>query len=127
MSRTHEIVRRCLAVASVLVCSCAATEASTQAPPSLRINVATQAYGSGWNFAFVVRVDDDADRPIAQNGSVVIDPIAPGEHTVTLVTHYPNTLFGCRVTAGLAQMPTVTVTVARTGVSEVSYSVVCIP
>jgi hypothetical protein len=117
----------CLAAGSVLACGRAATEPSALAPASLRINVTTQVYGAGWSFAFVVRVDGGVDRPISENGSLVIDPIAAGVHTVTLVTHYPNSFFGCLVTVGGIRRTTVMVTAPATGTVQVGYNVVCIP
>jgi len=112
----------CLAAGSVLACGRTATEPSALTPASLRISVTTQVYGGGWSFAFVVRVDGGADRPISENGSLVIDPIAAGVHTVTLVTHYPWIGFsGCRGPS------TLRVTIPAGGTGLVNFGVVCSP
>jgi hypothetical protein len=128
MKRLTCAVLGCLAAGSVLACGRAATEPSALAPTSLRISVTTQAYGGGWSFAFVVRVDGGADRPIPENGSLVIDPIAAGVHTVTLVTNYPWIGFaGCRISMSQVSPVTVSVTIPASGMGRVNFGVVCSP
>jgi hypothetical protein len=75
-----------------------------------------------------VGVDGPADRPIAATGYLVINPVATGEHTVTLVTNYPPVGFaGCFVTVNQVQTTAVTVTVPAGGMGRINYDVVCIP
>lgn len=126
MKKLTWVVLGYLAAGSVVACS--PTEPSAQGPASLQISVTTQVYGGGWSFAFVVRVDGGADRPIPENGSLVIDPVAAGEHTVTLVTNYPWIGFsGCRVNASQFSSTTVGATIPTGGMGQVHFGVVCSP
>ena len=117
-----------LAAGSVLACGRGATEPSAPGPAALQISVTTQVYGCCWSFDFVVRVDGGADRPISENGNLVIDPIAAGGHTVTLVTNYPWVGFsGCRVGGRQVGTATVSVTVPAGRIGRVNFDVFCSP
>ena len=97
-------------------------------PESLLISVTTRTAGTGWHLAFQVRVDDTGDRPIAAIGYLVVNPIATGEHTVTLVPNYPATgIAGCRVSVNQVPTARVSVTVPQGGFGRVDFHVVCIP
>jgi hypothetical protein len=96
-------------------------------PGSLIITLTLEVYGTGWSLDwFRVRVDNGVERSITLNGYVVINPISPGTHTVSInlpTAHWPDHVFECTVSGN----NTVSVQVPADAIARVSFSGRCIP
>jgi hypothetical protein len=98
-------------------------------PGSLLISVVTQFNGTGWPSTFGLSVDGGPAVSIAPTGYLVVGPLVPGGHSVTLVTPYGGGSF-CLVDTWPPPpngLNTRSVTVRADEVTRVSYNVTCIP